>query len=205
MTFDALSSSTSDTFSHTVGSGAKGVLFLFQKCFTSEQGSISATYAGSAMTAIDFGDVGNATGLKTFYLLNPATGTNDVVVTGSSGHQTIAVSYLGARQATVPDTTDTDGAAATATSRTVSITSVTSNAWKIMGIVTGASVTFTAGAGTTLRSSGASGQVLAVLDSGGPLLVGASDLVVNFSNALNVATGFAFAPTAISGQMLAVF
>jgi len=206
MTFDAISAvSTLDTFAHTT-SGSNRVLYLYVTCASAEQAGISATYGGDALTAVDFEDAGDATGLKTFYKIGPDVGANNVVITGSSGHRAIAVSYHGARQSTVPDTTHTDGAAATATSRTLAITSVSQSCWKIMCVyVSAGNATFTSGAGTTLRSSGAANQYLAVLDSNGPLPIGASNLVVSFANNLNVATGWAFAPTSVAASMLMVF
>ena len=116
----------------------------------------SVSYGGVAMTLIDEYDSGGSGQVKNYYLIAPATGSNDVaVVTNNNGAWKIgATSYTGVRQILQPDSNgETNGSGTT--DAAISRTSVANNCWHVGWIsstVNGA-VTLTAGASTTMRTT----------------------------------------------------
>ena len=89
------------------------------------------TYAGSAMTRAGVGIIAaNNISAYMYYLLNPSTGTNNIVISSGSSvlFQGEGVSYTGARQTPQPDastgTTITSGTSAANTLTTVADNSV---------------------------------------------------------------------------------
>ena len=97
--------SSTGTESHTVSASSKQKKILLVTVRTAGVDSTqsSCTYAGVAMTSLgtDICGSGNHTRQTCFYLLNPPTGTADIVVTksNSSAHcKIIALSLYGAKQ-----------------------------------------------------------------------------------------------------------
>ena len=128
----SLSSGTVLTFSHTV-SGDNRILFV--SC-SQEGGSLDSitgiTYNGISMTRIGMA-VSQANGRAyLYYLIAPATGANDVVVTYSetTNKRGQAVSYTGVSQSGVPDASDSGNGSGTTITGT--ITTVLDNCWTIM-------------------------------------------------------------------------
>lgn len=157
--FDAQSVSayapnTSVTWSHTC-TGTDRILIVGVYCGTAN--TTTVTYNGVSMTAINsLAMSGAASGqfIKLFYLVNPASGANNVVVSCSAGDMYgLATSYTGAKQSAQPDSNNTGGNA-TATSLTVSTTTVADNCWLVGFVYCG--LTPTAGANTILRNGIAS-------------------------------------------------
>lgn len=89
------------------------------------------TYNAVAMTRILFKatDSGGR-GIYQYYLINPSTGSNNVVVSTSGTNDIYAytASYTGVKQSSQPDASKTDEATG-ATSLTTSLTTVADNAW----------------------------------------------------------------------------
>lgn len=137
--------STSITVAHTVTSFASRILFV--GVLTGTGNLPTAIYAGVSMT--DSGQTIDNNGYETklFYLLAPATGTNNIVVTLGSGTNLIdvsAASYWGALQSGVPDAINTSST--TGVSLTCALAPVSDNCWEV-GVGTGS-----AGTAMTLNS-----------------------------------------------------
>ncbi len=140
------------TFAHTVGSGANRILIVGANV-NSNTITLSATYNGVAMTEI-------ANKLNSFnhrsylwYLVAPNTGSNNIVVTPSSGTPDIGaagVSYTGAKQTGVPDANGT--AEDNASPHRISLTSIADNCWMVAFFGTQNSTTVTAESGTSIRT-----------------------------------------------------
>jgi hypothetical protein len=107
--FDAASSissgsTTSVSFSHTVGSGTNKILLVFVS--GNAIGNITtATYSGTSMTELDSflpnaGNWSSGIGMRLFYLINPPSGTANIVLSGSSTFSAYAAaaSYFGVAQ-----------------------------------------------------------------------------------------------------------
>ena len=138
------------TFSHTV-SGTDTLLVVFATA-NSGQTITGVTYNGVSMTQKG-SFIQDSAGPKNycFYLVNPATGANNVVVTASSSVcPATAISYTGVDQTTPIDAYTTTASAAT-TSYTSTITTNSTNSWVVASSRTGNGFTLTAGANTVLR------------------------------------------------------
>jgi hypothetical protein len=162
--FDASSNATTGfgdnlTWSHTC-TGADRALFVAVAVAGSPTIS-GVTYNGIAMTAVETGDAE----VRLFGLLNPATGSNNIVASfsGLDAAAAVAASYTG-----VDQTTGWNNVVASATgngSPSISVTSATGN------LVVGASLYLdlsgqsvqTVGADQTSRGSVASGASYAIL------------------------------------------
>jgi hypothetical protein len=154
------------TQSHTT-SGSDRYLFIHLYIGTSATPT-TITYGGVSLTLLATNLMtGGAAGqyIRTYGLVNPASGANNAVITfsGSPGAYASVVSYTGVDQATPTDGATNNGSSST-TSLTTSLTTTVDNCWLVgyayhNGVVV-------AGTATTLR--GASVNVLASMDSGGP-------------------------------------
>jgi len=146
-------SASSLTYSHTC-TGSNRILFVGVFSGGPGPGSVpctGVTYAGVAMTKIDSNAPQANWDLSLWYLINPASGANNVIITLSGTTTTLygdSVSYTGAKQSGVPDSSNKN--TATATSVTQSTTTVANNCWVIGVSVTGAS-TIAASTGVTSR------------------------------------------------------
>lgn len=126
---------TSLTFSHTcTGSNLILVVGTSVSDTTDTNRPVTGiTYAGVAMTKIREDDEATAdftSGL--WYLINPATGANNIVVTTTGSVSRIiagGISLTGAAQSGQPDAHN--GALTTTTSITVDVTTVADNCWVI--------------------------------------------------------------------------
>lgn len=116
------------TFSHT-STGSNLVLSLGRFANTADGTYTGATYATVALAAVNDRPIGAGTQHTNFKLLvAPATGANNVVLTGTDtkGNAT-AVTYTGCAQTGQPDANNT--ATATATSVSLTLTTVADNCW----------------------------------------------------------------------------
>ncbi len=179
--FDAASSgyitnvsSSSMTVSHTC-SGSDRILVVAVACYAASGGDVVSgiTYNGTAMTFVAK-EKGNGTNTNTYsylyYLVAPATGANNIVVSFSSNITyawLAASSYTGAAQTGQPDASDSaTSGATTSTTVTDTITSVADNCWAVMGGFNNNATTWTAGANTTIRAqSGGSANRQMICDN----------------------------------------
>lgn len=109
------------------------------------------TYGGISLTLIDKKQVPGDRFIYLYGLLNPATGSNSVVVTasGSIFMDGIAASYTGVKQSGLPDA-ETTASASSANSLTTSLTTATDLAWTVLFSKTSGGDP-TAGTGATVR------------------------------------------------------
>lgn len=177
------------TYSHTC-SGSDRLLFVGAL----SQGSdnlTGITYNGVSMTQVNKQAKGSDY-LYLYYLIAPATGANNVVVSrsGSTGVLwSTSSSYTGARQSSVPDaqaTTSNSG-----TSITGTVTTVSDNCW-LVGTAFCDNLGYSAGTGTTLRQT----QSTVIFDSASATTPAGSDsLIINCTNGNNAICVASFAPT----------
>jgi len=112
------------------------------------------TYNGVAMTQINK-SINTATygSVYLYYLIAPATGTNNVVVTktGTDLAYAVSASYTGALQSSQPNVQNVG--TGSGTSLTVSVTTTVDNCW-LVGYCKSAGGTLSAGANTFARQQG---------------------------------------------------
>lgn len=187
------------TFSHTVTTAA-GRLLLVVTARDGGAGPSGVTYAGVAMTSLLTITLGTFS-VTVWYLLGPATGANDVVVSGLSGSTTtcLAASWSGARNSGFPDASATSSGSGTP--YTKSLTTIAANAW-IAFITVNDINTASAGTGSTTRVNG-TGIAVDVFDSGA-VSPGSNSMTVTQAGGPNWASAMvSFGPATPS--MLAVF
>jgi len=129
-------STTSLTYPYTVGSGSNRLLVVNLIGDTSTDDISSVTYAGVAMTLLGKvqGPANNWQYL--YYLVNPPSGSNSIVVKAISPHYLIsqAASWYNVNQAAQPDAFTTNTAAVASTSITTSLTTVATGALVVQGL-----------------------------------------------------------------------
>lgn len=182
--------SSSLTFSHTC-TGTNLILIVAARFYTSDH-ITGITYNGVSMTLINKqqDNVGNNCYSYLFYLINPATGTHDVVVSADATPSiqmcAASASYTGAKQTGQPDSNNSQSS--TATTMTISTTVVASDCW-LVGCTSNFRAT-AAGSGTTNRQQVA-GDPFTLSDSNGTVGTGSQSLQ------------WTQADTTISGQNIA--
>lgn len=144
------------TFSHTC-TGSDRILWVL--CWRRGGDAVSGvTYNGVSMTSLGteiFAGSGSGNQyLSMWYLGNPASGANNVVVTSSSGateHIDGAVSYTGASATGIPDATNSL-TATTQSNTSATVTSSADNCWALMFMRVDAATSVSAGTSTTRRA-----------------------------------------------------
>lgn len=178
------------TASYTVGSGSNRLLVVGVEgdlIAGDTSDPISVTYAGVNMTFIAH-DITVIRGIYLYYLLNPASGANNVVITFGGSHFILgtAADYTGVKQSAQPD------ASATATKGvdsnsflTGTITTVADNCWAANFVgLQGPSGPATAGAGETRRAFDGTFATYAYFDSNGAVTpAGSYSMTTNESSA----------------------
>lgn len=138
-------------------SGMNRLLTVFVDYLANDRTITGVTYNGVAMTAVYNQSYNSARVHGYFYLANPASGSNNIVITLSgSGTQPIvsqALSYTGVAQSgTIMDVKNLNTTTGVSvSSRTVSVTTTIDNDWIVGYCFTGG--TISAGANTTMRGS----------------------------------------------------
>lgn len=157
--FDATSSGKSNStaslsVAHTC-SGSDRILLVQTMCngaFTT-----GVTYNGTAMTLLfsDKDGGGGGSGTSVYYLINPDTGTNNIVASLSTNFIVLtAVSYTGVYQSSFPDNSSKENYPAdNAANQTNTITPNVDDCWVVGGAFVNANAATTAGSGTTVRIS----------------------------------------------------
>lgn len=119
------------TRAYTVGAGANRILFVFF-FMNSVESDTGATYAGVTMTKLSASQVGNGTdrAISGYYLIAPASGANNIVVTFSDNPQVqgYAVDYTDAHQ-TTPIDAQNGASDAGAASVAAAVTVTAANCW----------------------------------------------------------------------------
>jgi len=129
-------STTSLTYPYTVGSGSNRLLIVNLIGDTSADDISSVTYAGVAMTLLGKVQASANDWQYLYYLVNPPSGSNSIVVTAGSPHYLIsqAASWFNVAQTAQPDAFTTNTGAATSTSITTSLTTVAAGSLVVQGI-----------------------------------------------------------------------
>ena len=127
---------TSHTFSYTCTGSNRALVVAFSGSASSDN-CTGVTYNGVSMTQISkmapgSGSTGSDRWRYLYLLINPASGSNNIVISYSSAEFVFggASSYTGVSQTGQPDA-QTTGSNASATSFTQSITTVADNCWII--------------------------------------------------------------------------
>jgi hypothetical protein len=147
----AFTFTTSSTISYS--QDCTGANILFVGVTTGGTTISSITYAGVAMT--QSGSSSGTAGVtnRLYYLVSPATGSNTVSITQSSGGNIVSCSicYSGASTTGQPDATSVGGPTTT-TSYSQSVTSVADNCFAILYGDANGGLTLTGGSNTTVRN-----------------------------------------------------
>jgi hypothetical protein len=186
------SGSGSLTASYTVGSGANRLLVVvFLGDASNGNDDITAvTYAGVSLTLAAKIPAGSFTTTQQrlqyiYFLLNPASGANNVFISSTNNHYLVAgcADYSGVAQSGQPDKTTTLVSAST-TTITTTLTTVANNCWTVL-MTQQFPNDPTAGAGSTVRVSGAAFSDWTILDSNGPITpAGSTSMTANFTSAI---------------------
>lgn len=132
-----------DTSSITTGSGTSTTIsypctgtnrILFVSTASLVQTSTGVTYNGVSMTLIDSYIDSGSVGHAMYYLVNPASGSNNIVVSWSAATINaivIGASYTGALQVSPIDTSGKVTVAVNTTSYTQSLTTSADNEWGV--------------------------------------------------------------------------
>jgi len=154
------------TFSHTCTGSER--LLIVDAYWGDSRTVSSVTYNSVSMTQVVAPlDTGGGERHGMYYLIAPATGANNVVITlsGSTGIVGISSSYTGVDQTTPTDANRTETGLETGTTYAEALTTVTDNSWVVWGTREYAGRTITAGANTALRQREASVYGMIVADS----------------------------------------
>ncbi len=151
------------TLAHTCGANAK-ILIVHTR---SDAAAVSGvTYNAVAMTQLTSVVAGGF--YKTWYLVNPTVGANNIVATAvGSQIGILAASYTGASVTGVPDAVTTN-TSANATI-TTSITSVADQSVAVYAVEDRSGVAPTAGTNCTQRATGNAASCMTLFDSNGPI------------------------------------
>lgn len=165
-------STASLTFSYTVGSGANRLLSVCVTGDTTVDDVTGATYNGVSMSLI--AKIQATAGTRwsySFYLLAPASGAHNVVISAGSSHFLLAgaADYSGVNASGQPDATATNSINIPASSMSTSVTTVANNDWAILCENGFSSGPPTAGAGSTVRAVDAAFGTWGIFDSNGPI------------------------------------
>jgi hypothetical protein len=196
------------SFSHTT-SGTNRILFVYAESNDDGDRITSVTYNSVGLTKIGSSvGVPPASGLSVFvsvwYLINPASGSNTVTINRSTTNANviigIALSYTGALQSGVPDSSNT-GTGTAVTSLSLSTTTVANNSWAFAIMANNGGATWTATTGTERLAGNRE-----VLDTNGGVSPAGSTTLAASSSSQNVAgmiVSFAPAITANTSNFLA--
>ena len=185
-TYFKVGSATSITQAHTVV-GSDRILFVYVY-WNNSRTITHVKYNGVTMTAVGTeNDNGGGERSNLFYLIAPATGENDVVVTlsGSSGIEGVASSYTGALQTAPIDVVRYEAAGLnTGTTYAEALTTVADNTWVIWGTRDYSGGTVSAGANTALRAWNPS-IFGAILADSNAVVTPAGSRTLNLSNSIS--------------------
>ena len=156
----AADSVTSLTYAHT-NTGSNLILFVGVDIDVGTDDITGVTYNTVAMTRINTQQTGGVGNRRNFlyYLLAPATGANNIVISRSSTGtiRSASASYTDAKQSDVPDASNTNSAGGV-TSILTTTTTIADNCWVVSHNDNDAGAPG-AGAGLTIRGSYANGGI----------------------------------------------
>ncbi len=171
---------TSRTFSHNNNGN-----ILFVHAYTVNSADLtSVTYNGVAMTRIAKSSQSSGESSHLYYLVNPAQGANNVVITAASSLSEIAgvaASYTKAKPGGVPDASSTGNG--NSTSFTGNVTTVDDNCWTVLAAVSARALT--AGSGSTARQTNSSNNMVFFDSNGAVTPAGSKNMTVNVGSGGN--------------------
>ena len=195
---------TTKTFAHTC-TGSDRILFVATAGGSGFTDDITGvTYNTVAMTLVNKVKIPGDRYIYLWYLIAPATGSNNVVVTTSTSGGFVgasATSYTGAKQSGQPDANTTN--TVTGNSLTGTLTTIADNCWTVLaGEQNGA--TPTAGTGSTLRTTSQNPELF---DSNGAITpAGSTSMTITGSSGNGMALVMAsFAPAVSASAQPAIF
>ena len=181
------STGTSWTFAHSC-SGSNRILFVSLTIYSGSDLVTGITYNGVAMTRVaTVQSIDGDQRQYLYYLVAPATGSNNVVVSASSSVFMAggAISYTGAKQTGQPDA-NTTGTTGQGSSSTATLSSVANNCWMVVGWGNnggyGYSSSVTNGYLRVGRTSAGAGGGTAIVDSNA-VITPAGSLAITVSTA----------------------
>lgn len=191
--FGASSSSTIDgsatlTFAHTVGIISNRILVVSVAIFSaaSPYPTITGiTYSGSPLTFLrrqNSGDASLRIGVEMWYLINPPSGTANIIITASQSVKMVGagVSYSGVHQTT--PFTASNGAGGNSTTPSVAVVSAVGEmVVDVVGVRGAAGQLLIAGAGQTQRFSGNTGADTTHVFAAGSEEVGAASVTMSWT------------------------
>ncbi len=129
-------STASLTYSYTVGSGSNRLLVVNLVGDTSADDISSVTYNGAPMTLLKKLQAPSNNWQYLYYLLNPSSGSHNIVVTAASSHYLIsqAASWSDVSQSGQPDALTTNTAPVGSTSTSTSLTTIASGSLVVQGV-----------------------------------------------------------------------
>jgi hypothetical protein len=194
-------SGTTRTFSHTC-TGSDRILFVEAVINEATDKITGVTYSGVSMTRIATVNPTANRRLYLYYLIAPATGANNVVITASSSTAIggNAASYTGVAQSgTIIDvsTTATDTTSPIATSLTTTI----DNTWTILCTTQDTTTVFSASTGSTFRVQNTTYADVSIFDSNGAITPAGSTTMTVTNGTMTTAGTImaAFAPVSGGG------
>jgi hypothetical protein len=146
------------TWSYTCGSGSNRLLVVGVLGDATSDFISGVTYGGVSMTLAGSHQADAQRWSYLFFLLNPASGANDVVVSASTPTSMFsgAADYIGVKQSGQPDASALGESDFSATSLTTSITTVVDNDWVVL---------FENGFSSSNPPSADTGDILRVVDA----------------------------------------
>ena len=193
-------STSSFSWSHTV-TGSNTILFVGTFGPANADGDLEngVTYANVAMTKAGTGVPTSGRYSYLWYLVNPASGANTVVVNWDSSVSAMsgtAASYTGVLQTSPVEATSS---ATTNTNKTATgtVTTISDNSWVVFSARNENDQTATAGASAFMRTQQVDGAVY-FADTNGPITpAGSTNMSMSVASAVNwMATTASFAPAA---------
>jgi hypothetical protein len=189
--------STSVTYAHTC-SGSDRILFVGVNVENATEIITGVTYNGVACTQINKRiNADNDQWTYLYYLIAPATGANNVVISISSSRPLAgrSASYTGVLQSGQPDNNTTSRLESNGASLTNVITSVANNCWHVAMATENAGSNISAGTATTKRSA----TITGIFDGNAAITpAGSSTLTITHAGAKLVMCGATFSPSTAS-------
>lgn len=144
-------------------SGTSRLLIFTSVLISSGDNPPSPTYNGVALTQASKLNFSGTSWMYVYYLLNPASGSNNIAITGTSPNVSHIASYTGVSQAGFPDATATNSGSSTSLSN--QITTVLDNCWSVMAIASTNGGTVTGGTNAVVRDSVNAVKTACILDT----------------------------------------
>lgn len=191
-------SGTSLTYAHNVSATSNLLIVGVDTVGSTTDLVTGVTYNGVSMTRASSISDGVVRRAYLYFLVNPTTGSNNVVVStsGSTAMTGASADYSGCNSSQ-PDSTASSSPGAASTTHSLSFTTVADNSWTVALVTTEAGGSApNASTGSTLRVDTADAGVH-LLDSGGAVTP-AGSYTMNFTSPTSTrwsAAGMSFAPS----------